>query len=94
MASSVMSVTGVGELSLLLLIAFSVGPVLSAITWAVGTLRGDFVPQKSYANLGFVLVQATPAFIAPEQALGGGGIDGRADIYAIGRAAYWLPTGQ
>jgi serine/threonine-protein kinase len=39
-------------------------------------------------------VQGTPAFIAPEQALGGAGIDGRADIYATGCVAYWLLTGQ
>jgi serine/threonine-protein kinase len=30
----------------------------------------------------------------PEQALGGSGIDGRADIYATGCVAYWLLTGQ
>jgi serine/threonine-protein kinase len=40
------------------------------------------------------LVQGTPAFIAPEQALGGGDIDGRADIYSAGCVAYWLLTGQ
>jgi eukaryotic-like serine/threonine-protein kinase len=39
-------------------------------------------------------VQGTPAFIAPEQALGGTQIDGRADIYATGCVAYWLLTGQ
>jgi hypothetical protein len=36
----------------------------------------------------------TPAFIAPEQALGDGMVDGRADIYATGCVAYWLLTGQ
>jgi eukaryotic-like serine/threonine-protein kinase len=41
-----------------------------------------------------MLLQGTPAFIAPEQALGGGAIDGRADIYATGCVAYWLLTGQ
>jgi serine/threonine-protein kinase len=39
------------------------------------------------------VVQGTPAFIAPEQALGNV-IDGRADIYATGCVAYWLLTGQ
>jgi serine/threonine-protein kinase len=38
-------------------------------------------------------VQGTPAFIAPEQAMGGE-VDGRADIYATGCVAYWLLTGQ
>ncbi len=39
-------------------------------------------------------VQGTPAFIAPEQALGGSDLDGRADIYATGCVAYWLLTGE
>lgn len=38
-------------------------------------------------------VGGTPAFMSPEQALGRGQIDGRADIYAIGCVAYWLVTG-
>jgi len=38
-------------------------------------------------------VQGTPAFIAPEQAMGAD-LDGRADIYATGCVAYWLLTGQ
>jgi serine/threonine-protein kinase len=38
-------------------------------------------------------VQGTPAFIAPEQAMGTA-LDGRADIYATGCVAYWLLTGQ
>ncbi len=38
-------------------------------------------------------VHGTPAFIAPEQALGAE-LDGRADIYATGCVAYWLLTGQ
>ena len=39
-------------------------------------------------------IQGTPAFIAPEQALGKQNIDGRADIYATGCVAYWLLTGK
>jgi eukaryotic-like serine/threonine-protein kinase len=38
-------------------------------------------------------VRGTPAFIAPEQALGKA-VDARADIYATGCLAYWLLTGQ
>ena len=38
-------------------------------------------------------MQGTPAFIAPEQAMGAE-LDGRADIYATGCVAYWLLTGQ
>ena len=40
------------------------------------------------------LIQGTPAFIAPEQALGGEAVDSRADIYSTGCVAYWLLTGQ
>ncbi len=40
------------------------------------------------------IVRGTPAFIAPEQALGGRPVDHRADIYATGCLAYWLLTGQ
>jgi serine/threonine-protein kinase len=40
------------------------------------------------------LVRGTPAFIAPEQALGAPTIDGRADIYSLGCVAYWLLTGR
>ncbi|MEO8200959.1 MAG: serine/threonine-protein kinase [Gemmatimonadota bacterium] len=39
-------------------------------------------------------VNGTPAFIAPEQALGNVTLDGRADVYATGCVAYWLLTGQ
>ncbi|HET8835809.1 MAG TPA: serine/threonine-protein kinase [Gemmatimonadales bacterium] len=38
-------------------------------------------------------VQGTPAFMAPEQAMGTT-IDARADIYATGCLAYWLLTGE
>ena len=40
------------------------------------------------------VVQGTPAFIAPEQAMGDADVDSRADIYATGCVAYWLLTGQ
>jgi serine/threonine-protein kinase len=39
------------------------------------------------------VVHGTPAFIAPEQALGGTDVDTRADIYSTGCVAYWLLTG-
>jgi serine/threonine-protein kinase len=40
------------------------------------------------------IVPGTPAFMAPEQALGKGDLDGRADIYATGCVAYWLLSGH
>jgi serine/threonine-protein kinase len=39
-------------------------------------------------------IHGTPAFIAPEQALGKPGLDGRVDVYATGCVAYWLLTGK
>jgi len=39
-------------------------------------------------------VHGTPAFIAPEQALGRTDLDGRVDIYSAGCVAYWLLTGK
>ena len=36
----------------------------------------------------------TPAYMAPEIALGRGDVDGRADIYSLGCVAYYLLTGQ
>jgi serine/threonine-protein kinase len=36
----------------------------------------------------------TPAYMAPEVALGGRPLDGRVDVYGLGCVAYWLLTGQ
>jgi serine/threonine-protein kinase len=40
------------------------------------------------------IATGTPAFMAPEMALGKGEIDGRVDIYGVGCVGYWLLTGQ
>jgi serine/threonine-protein kinase len=60
-----------------------------------GLVKGDSVLQdgdsqvtKAGAMIG------SPAFMAPEMALGKRDIDGRADLYAVGCVGYWLVTGQ
>lgn len=40
------------------------------------------------------IVPGTPAFIAPEIALGNRGVDGRADLYSMACTAYWALTGH
>lgn len=40
------------------------------------------------------VITGTPAFMAPEAALGGRELDARVDIYGLGCVAYWLLTGQ
>jgi eukaryotic-like serine/threonine-protein kinase len=39
-------------------------------------------------------IVGTPAFIAPEAAVGRDGVDHRADLYALGCVGYWLLTGS
>jgi serine/threonine-protein kinase len=51
-------------------------------------------PSAGLALTGENTVQGTPAFIAPEQALGRPDVDGRLDIYAVGCVAFWLLTGK
>jgi eukaryotic-like serine/threonine-protein kinase len=57
----------------------------------VGTVHGaeETSPMHTQGNA----VRGTPAFIAPEQAMGMD-VDWRADIYATGCVAYWLLTGK
>jgi serine/threonine-protein kinase len=42
----------------------------------------------------FGAISGTPAYMAPEMAVGDHEVDGRADIYALGCVAYWLLTAQ
>jgi plasmid stabilization system protein ParE len=57
----------------------------------VGQVRDP--DQGGTLHTGENALHGTPAFMAPEQAMGTD-VDGRADIYAVGCVAYWLLTGQ
>jgi serine/threonine-protein kinase len=52
----------------------------------------DAAAETATIKTGEAAIQGTPAFIAPEQAMGQA-LDGRADIYSAGCVAYWLLTG-
>jgi serine/threonine-protein kinase len=60
-----------------------------------GIVKSSFEGEgKDTALTGENVIHGTPAFMAPEQALGSATVDTRADIYSTGCLAYWLLTGQ
>jgi hypothetical protein len=59
-----------------------------------GILIADLGLAKAIAHAsGFTVVAGSPGYMAPEQAVPGGGIDVRADVYAIGALLYHMLTG-
>jgi eukaryotic-like serine/threonine-protein kinase len=55
---------------------------------ASGSGRAQTVLTQQHVATG------TPAFMAPEVAMGDGAVDARTDIYSVGCLAYWLLTGH
>lgn len=67
---------------------------VKVLDFGIAKVAHDSSPEALTALTIPNVVQGTPAFIAPEQALGGTEVDIRADIYSTGCVAYWLLTGQ
>jgi serine/threonine protein kinase len=67
-------------------------PVPKVIDFGVAKAVGQQLTEKTLYT-GFGALIGTPAYMAPEQALGNP-IDGRTDLYSLGGVAYFLLTGQ
>jgi hypothetical protein len=58
-------------------------------------LIADLGLAKAIAQAsGFTVIAGSPGYMAPEQAILGGGLDVRADVYAVGALAYHMLTGR
>jgi hypothetical protein len=58
-----------------------------------GVVKDQSAPDATLLSNQSIL-QGTPAFMAPEIALGESRIDGRSDLYSLACSAYWALTGQ
>jgi hypothetical protein len=67
---------------------------VKVLDFGIAKILHEVSPETETALTMAEVIQGTPAFIAPEQAMGGGDVDTRADIYATGCVAYWLLTGE
>jgi serine/threonine-protein kinase len=57
-------------------------------------LAKRIIPDSDRRVTGTGFVLGTPHYIAPESVSGSEAIDGRADLYSLGGAAYWLLSGR
>jgi serine/threonine-protein kinase len=59
-----------------------------------GLVKATWSPGEDDRLTSEGMIVGTPAYIAPEAALGGRALDARVDIYGLGCVAYWLLTGE
>jgi serine/threonine-protein kinase len=60
-----------------------------------GLVKSSWAEQAADARLTTEgMAAGTPAYMAPEVAMGQSALDGRADLYGLGCVAYWLVTGE
>jgi len=65
---------------------------VKVLDFGIAKIAGGSNPGTALTQVN--VIHGTPAFMAPEQALGRSNVDARADIYATGCVAYWLLTGE
>jgi len=58
-----------------------------------GLVKGDRANEDTMLTQPH-MTTGTPAFMAPEMAMGESSVDGQVDVYALGCVLYWLLTGQ
>jgi serine/threonine-protein kinase len=58
-----------------------------------GLVKGAQAPEDTMLTQPH-MTTGTPAFMAPEMAMGERTVDGQVDVYALGAVLYWLITGQ
>ncbi|MBX9623116.1 MAG: SUMF1/EgtB/PvdO family nonheme iron enzyme, partial [Gemmataceae bacterium] len=73
------------------LIATADGKTVKLVDLGLARLNDDGADSR-VTREGYVL--GTPDFLAPEQARDPGGVDGRADVYALGATLFYLLTGK
>ncbi len=73
-----------------LVVDFGIAKALDAHAGA----SGNSAPEEPLTSTGTGVVLGTPAYMAPEQLIGAGAVDARADVYALGLVLYEMLAGR